>query len=79
MEQACDSGKYGCELFLDLQMAFDTVNYYILLKKLNHYGTRGIANNRCNLRALKIHYCRFENFAICSGSYKNHTLEISHS
>ena len=38
MEQACDSGKYGCELFLDLEMAFDTVNYHILLKKLNHYG-----------------------------------------
>ena len=44
MKQACDSGKYACEVFLHLQMASNTVNY-ILLKKLNHYGIKEIANN----------------------------------
>ena len=45
IKQACDSGKYTCEVFLGLQKAFDTVNHNILLKKLNHYGIRGITNN----------------------------------
>ena len=45
IKQACDSGKYACRVFLDLQTVFDTVNHDILPKKLNHYGTRGIENN----------------------------------
>ena len=34
MKQGCDSGKYACEVFLHLQMASNTVNYDILLKKI---------------------------------------------
>ena len=45
MKQPCDSGQYSCRVFLDLQKAFNTVNHDILLRKLDYYSIRGIANN----------------------------------
>jgi len=33
------------KLFIDLQKAFDAVDYSTLLKKLDHYGIRGILND----------------------------------
>ena len=44
IKQACDTGQFARGVFLDLQKAFDTVNHTILLKKLTHYGIRGVAN-----------------------------------
>ena len=39
-----DNQKLTCGIFIDLEKAFDTVNHKILLKKLEHYGIRGLAN-----------------------------------
>ena len=36
IQENLDKGKFLCGVFIDLQKAFDTVNHYILLQKLNH-------------------------------------------
>ena len=45
IRNALDNKKYACGIFIDLQKAFDTVNHYILINKLNYYGIRGVGNN----------------------------------
>ena len=42
---ALDAGYVTCGIFVDFQKAFDTVNHEILLKKLEHYGFRGVIND----------------------------------
>ena len=45
IRQAIDKNNFACGIFIDLQKAFDTVDHDILLKKLEHYGIRGISND----------------------------------
>ena len=41
IRSSLDSGSVTCGIFVD----FHTVNHDILLKKLEHYGVRGVINN----------------------------------
>ena len=45
IRKAIDENKFSVGVFIDLQKAFDTVDHKILLKKLDHYGVRGRAND----------------------------------
>ena len=40
-----DDENISCVIFVNLQKAFDTVDYQILLAELNRYGIRGYSNN----------------------------------
>ena len=55
--KAIDEGKYSVGIFLDLSKAFDTINHRILIKKLEHYGIKGVAkkwfeNYLCNRKQI---------------------------
>ena len=42
ISSSIEKNEYTIGIFIDLAKAFDTVNHDILLKKLYHYGVRGI-------------------------------------
>ena len=42
--KALDEGNFACDIFIDFEKGFDTVEHNILLKKLDHYGVTGISN-----------------------------------
>ena len=40
-----DNEYFACGVFINLEKAFDTVNYDIFSTRLAHYGIRGLANS----------------------------------
>ena len=40
IKQTLNKDEFACGVFLDFQKVFDTVNYKMLIAKLNHYGIR---------------------------------------
>lgn len=44
IQRNMDKGMFSWGAVIDLQMAFDAVDYHILLHKLSHYGIRGVIN-----------------------------------
>ena len=45
IREQLNSGTFTSGIFFDLQKAFHTGDHDILIKKVNHYGIRRVANN----------------------------------
>ena len=45
ISESLDKEKFVCRIFVDLQKALDTVDYEVLLSKLDYYGIQGVTNN----------------------------------
>ena len=72
IREQLDNLNFVCEIFVDLQEAFDTVDHDILIKELNHYGIRRVANNWFSS------YLR-DRCQTCNVGQSNFTLSVSYS
>ena len=68
--KAIDEKKFSVGIFLDLSKAFDTINHKILIRKLEHYGIRGVVRKWFeNYRKIQQKLAKFnsEEMSIASG------------
>ena len=72
IKNTIDSGNHRSGIFIDLKTAFATVNHGILLKKLEHYGVRGIP-----LQWFESYLSSSEQYVSVSG-HTSEKLEIKH-
>ena len=63
-KQSYEQKKFTGLIFLDLRKAFDTVSHDLLLKKLHHYGVRGVVYN-----LLKSYLTERKQFVYINASY----------
>jgi hypothetical protein len=65
ISSSIDESLVTIGVFVDLKKAFDTINHEILLKKLEHYGLRGIVKNwMASYLTNRPQYVKFKN--VCS-------------
>ena len=67
-----DNSEYAVGIFIDLQKAFDTVDHSILVKKLEHYGIRGVTS------ALLKSYLSKRTHCVKNGNIQSDFLEIKY-
>ena len=66
--------QYSALVFLDIKKAFDSVSHEKLIKKLDHYGIRGIAN--CMLSSYLDNRKQYVSFDNINSSTKNIECEV---
>ena len=55
-----DDHKHDVGVFMDVKTALDTIDHNILLKKINHYGHRGIVSKGiCSYLENRSQYVQF--------------------
>lgn len=62
-----DNRRFSGALFLDLKKAFDTIDHELLLRKLEHYGIRGVPN-----RLLRSYLSNRQQFVSNNGFASDH-------
>ena len=62
ISNAIDEGEYAVGIFLDLSKAFDTLDHYTLIAKLEYYGIRGLA-----LEWFKSYLCSRKQYVFLNG------------